>query len=188
MSRPSLFLMVTVIPGLVVFLSSNCVVAQTQEEPEWGFKIQVPTGWKCEKEASGSLLGHDRIPGLIMVPPHSAADIEEMRRQMGEGLQEEGLQLRLSEELHPFGKNALSGMCDGFADGQLVKGLVVGAISSVGGGAYVIAITTPEKYGHELRDAAETIVKGMQYPKFETSDLMRQFVGTWVNSTTNTQT
>jgi hypothetical protein len=174
--------------SLAICVLANSVVAQTLEEPGWGFKFQVPRGWNAKKQSSGALLGHDRIPGLIMVLPHSAANIQEMRREMGEGLQEEGLQLGTTGDLQLFGKNALVGTCEGFADGQPVKGRVFGAIASGGGGAYVIAITTPEKYGHELGESAESIVRGIQFTRLESSDLMRHFAGTWVNSTTSTET
>jgi hypothetical protein len=164
------------------------LAGQTVSDPAWGFSFPVPAGWKVHQEAAGALLGHDAIAGLIMVLPHSAGSLAQMREQMLQGLVEQGVELTVVGQLDPVLKNTLGGACEGFVDGQPAKGRVLGVVSPSGGGAYVIAVSTPEAYRKELALAADQIAKGMQFPKVDSSDLVRSLAGTWVTMTTNTET
>ncbi len=164
------------------------LAAQTVSDPAWGFGFSVPAGWKVHQEAAGALLGHDTIAGLIMVLPHSAGSLVQMREQMLQGLVEQGVELTVVGQLDQVLKNALGGACEGSVDGQQAKGRVLGIVSPSGGGAYVIAVSTPEAYRKELALAADQIVKGMQFPKVDASDLVRALAGTWATMTTNTET
>ena len=164
------------------------LAAQTASDPSWGFSFPVPAGWKVHQEPAGALLGHDAIAGLIMVLPHSTGSLAEMRDAMLQGLVEQGVELRVVGQLDQVLKNALGGACEGYVDGQRAKGRVLGIVSPSGGGAYVIAVSTPEAYRKELALAADQIVKGMQFPRVDSSDLVRALAGTWVTMTTNTET
>jgi hypothetical protein len=57
-----------------------------------------------------------------------------------------------------------------------------------GGGAYVIAVATPQVYRQELAAAADQIARGMQFPKVDSSGLVRALAGTWATMTANTET
>ena len=107
---------------------------------------------------------------------------------MQSGIEEEGVFLSPVSDLQALGGNALAGDYAGTYSGQQVKARGIGTFSPYGGGAYIIALTTPDKYGSELSSAADAIVQGMQYFKVEVSDLMRHFAGTWASATTNTLT
>ncbi len=181
--RPRLGAAMTLLMVIVLPLAG-----QTVSDPAWGFSFPVPAGWKVHQEAAGALLGHDTIAGLIMVLPHSAGSLAKMREQMLQGLVEQGVELTVVGRLDPVLKNALGGACEGYVDGQQAKGRVLGVVSPSGGGAYVIAVSTPEAYRKELALAADQIVKGMQFPKVDSSDLVRALAGTWATMTTSTET
>ncbi len=184
MSLPRAWLLVATILAAVHPLP---VSAQTVSDPAWGFDFPLPAGWKVQKGEDGALLGHDTIAGLIIVFPHSAASLADMREAMLEGIVEEGIELMIAGQLEQVGKNALGGACEGVLDGQEVKGRTYGAVSPSGGGAYVIAVATPQKYGTGLASAADQIVKGMQFPKVD-AELARALAGTWVTVSSNTET
>ena len=164
------------------------LAAQTVSDPSWGFSFPVPAGWKVHQEAAGALLGHDTIAGLIMVLPHSAGSLAQVREEMLQGLVEQGVELMVVGQLDQVLKNVIGGACEGFVDGRQAKGRVFGVVSPQGGGAYVIAVSTPEAYRKELALVADQIAKGMQFPKVDSSDLVRALAGTWVTMTTNTET
>ena len=164
------------------------VAAETASDPAWGFSFTVPAGWKVHQEPSGALLGHDTIAGLIMVLPHSVSSLAEVRAEMLQGLVEEGVELTVVGALEQVAANALGGACEGFVSGQQAKGRVLGVVSPSGGGAYVIAVSTPQAYRRELAAAADQVAKGMQFPKVDASDLVRSLAGTWATMTTSTET
>jgi hypothetical protein len=163
------------------------LAAQLVTDPGWGFSFNPPAGWKMQKDSNGAILGHDRIAGLIIVFPHSATSLSELRTQMMQGLNEQAFQLGVAGEPKTFGKNALAADCRGYANGQVVTGRTIGALSPYGGGAIVIAITTPEAYGKELASAAESIVLGMQFPKTDAATVVRALAGSWSSVSANSQ-
>lgn len=157
-------------------------------EPGWGFSFRLPAGWKCQHDANGAVLGHDTVPGLILVLPHTQTSLEQVRTQLREGLTEQGTQLALSGELKPLGKNAIIGDYRGTFNGETALAIGIGIVSTNGGGAYVIALSTPEKFGKEIKAAAETLAASVQVPKQDASDLARLFVGSWTSVSANSQT
>jgi len=157
-------------------------------DPNWGFKFRPPEGWKFQKSAETVILGHDTIAGAIFVLPHTAKSLQAVQAEMQSGLTDEGVQLLPTGAIQPLGNNAVAGEYAGIFNGEQVKARGIGTFSPYGGGAYIVAVSTPDKYSPQLSGAADAIAKGMQYFKVEVSDLMRHFAGTWATSTTNTLT
>lgn len=160
---------------------SSEISAQEVGDPNWGFKFKPPKGWKHRKDHTGALLGHDTIPGMILVFPHQASNMQTMTQQMQEGLVEEGVSLMLSSKLHRKKNNVLWGECTGMVQGQQAKGQAIGTLSPHGGGAYILAVSTPDKFGKEITNAANAIVGRMNYFKLDVSNLMQHFSTTWVH-------
>ena len=156
-------------------------------DQSWGFKFRPPEGWKSQKTNETIILGHDTIAGVIVVLPHTLSNIQQVQQQMQEGLSEENVQLSLDGKIQPL-DNFIVGEYAGIVDNEQAKARSIGTLSPYGGGAFIIAISTPDKYSNELSSAAEAIAQKMQYFKVEASDLMQNFAGTWTNYTTNTAT
>ncbi len=156
-------------------------------DPNWGFKFSLPKGWKVEKGPKGAILGHDTIPGMIWVFPHSTSSLQEVQKQMRAGLDEEEVQLRLTSQLESLGNNATAGIFSGVYQRQQVKARGIGTYSPNGRGAYIVAMTLPQKFGSDLTDAADAIAKSIQYFKVQesartgeaTAPLMRQMSGVY---------
>ena len=138
-------------------------------DPTWGFKFSLPKGWKVEKGPKGAILGHDTIPGMIWVFPHLASSFQEVQKQMQAGLAEEEVQLQLTSQLQSLGNNATTGIFSGIYQRQQVKARGIGTCSPNGGGAYIVAMTLPQKFGSDLTNAADAIAKSIQYFKVQES-------------------
>ncbi len=151
--------------------------------PNWGFNFQAPSGWKHQASAQGVILGHDSIAGMILVLPHLLRGAQEVQAQLQQGMDETELQLRLTSGLQAVGQNAWAGDYSGMYQGQSVLARGVGTASPHGGGAFIIALTTPAKYGPQLRAAAEAITGSMRYFPVDVSDLVAHFAGTWAHTT-----
>ena len=156
-------------------------------DASWGFRFRVPPGWKEQHDESAAILGHDTIAGVILVIPHMSSNLQEVQQQMQEGLSDEKMQLRPTGGLRTLGNNALAGDYEGFSQNQQVRARGIGTASPQGG-AYILAVATPEKYTRELAAAAEAIAASLRYVEAQMSDVAQYFVGTWVTMTTNTQT
>jgi hypothetical protein len=146
--------------------------ASSKEEvsdPNWGFRFSLPKGWKVEKGAKGAILGHDTIAGLILVFPHLASSFQEVQMQMRAGLTEEDIQLQLTSQLQSLGNNAIAGTFSGIYQGQQVVARGIGTSSPNGGGAYIVAMTLPAKFGSDLANGADAVARSMQYFKAQES-------------------
>lgn len=177
------------VQGQTGMATSSTISAGEVGDANWGFKFRPPAGWKFQKTNEYILLGHDTIAGAIFVLPHMAESLQAVQTEMQGGLSEEGVQLFPAGAVQPFGSNAFAGEYAGIADGQQVKARGIGTFSPYGGGgAFIIAMTTPNMYGTQLSGAADAVVRAIQYFKVEVSDLMRHFTGTWASATTNTLT
>jgi hypothetical protein len=136
----------------------------------------------------GAIVGHNTIPGMVLVIPHMSGSIQEMQAEMQQGIQEEGSYLMLAGALQQQAQNVLAGDYSGIADGTQVKARGFGILSPNGGGAYLIAVSTPDKLGQELIGAATSMVNSVQYFKVDVSGLIQHFAGTWARFSTNTST
>ena len=145
-------------------------------------------GWTHQKSGEGIIMGHKTIAGIILVLPHMMQNLQEVQQEMLKGIQEEGSYLSIEGSISSVNDNILSGNYQGIVDGQQVKARGFGTLSPYGGGAFIIAISTPEKLGEEIIRDANLIASNLIYEKVNTSDLIRHFTGKWTNFTTNTST
>jgi hypothetical protein len=157
-------------------------------DPSWGFKFTPPAGWVHQQTGEAVILGHNTIAGMILVIPHMSENMQQMQQEMMQGLQEGGSYLLPSGALQNTAQNILAGDYAGAMDGTQVKARGFGVLSPNGGGAYLIAVSTPEGLSEDLVGAAESITRNIQYFKVDVSDLARHFAGTWSHFTTNTST
>ncbi len=156
----------------------------------WGFKFVPPQGWVSQKNASGIILGHNTVAGMILVFPHTSTSMQQMQGLMMQGIQEEGSSLMPAGAMRPVNNNTLKGDYSGVVSGQQVKAVGYGVLSPYGGGAFILAMSTPDKMSNALTGAAQQIATTMRYvrPTSGSSDLVQFFSGVWVTSSTNTYT
>ena len=174
---------------LIALIASFCSVqSQTMSHEQWGFSFQVPKGWVCEHDESGAILGHETIAGMILVLPHSLATGEELLSTMQEGLEEEGVSLYPSGKIKKGKGGIYNATYGGIFQGQEVRALSYGTLSPNGGGAFVIALSTPEGYSKALSNAADVLVRSMKYPKAEAGPTVPSLAGIWVTMTKSTET
>jgi hypothetical protein len=182
---------VSTIPGQAatgVSAASPAISGDEIGDPNWGFKFRPPQGWKFQKADTHVILGHDTIAGMILVIPHVLTSFQELQSEMQSGLSDEGVQMSLTGSLQSLGSNAVAGEYSGIFSGQQAKARGIGTFSPYGGGAYIVAVTTPDKYGAQLSGAADAIAGAMQYFKVEVSELISHFAGTWAHTTGSTLT
>jgi hypothetical protein len=147
----------------------------------WGFKFKPPAGWKFRQDNKGVLLGHDTIAGMILVFPHYLNNMAAVKAQMRKGLHEQGTSIRPTGPITARGKRMLEVEGGGVTGGQKARCHAIGTLSPHGGGAFIIALTTPAKYGAPLRKAARAVARNMRYVKTGGAKIARIFVGRWAN-------
>lgn len=146
---------------------------------QWGFAFRPPAGWQHRILERGVLLGSNQVAGIILVLPHVLGSLAEVQAEMLRGTNEGNTKMQLAGPLRRLGNNALVGDYQGFWEGQPAKGLGIGTLSPHGGGAMVIAVTTPDKFGAQLTGAAQAIAQQLRYFKVDVAALVKHFSGYW---------
>lgn len=132
-------------------------------QPQWGFAFRAPAGWKHQFTEGGVILGHDSIPGLIIVSPHALSDAQALAGDIQQGLVQGNIQLQPAGQIRQSGQNMLAAEYQGVWEGSQARGICLGTLSPFGGGAYVLAVTTPQMYGQNQVQAAQAIAAAMRY-------------------------
>jgi hypothetical protein len=158
--------------------------------PNWGYKIYIPSGWKYQKNGNTLILGHNKIAGAIFVFPYILNNINQVRNNLIQGISNKSMSLIISGSPVLLKNNILSANYTGIANGNRIKAKGFGTLSPYGGGAFILAITSPEKFSKEIEYAALTLTQGIRYIKTtgSKSNLMQHFAGTWKTSSRNTET
>lgn len=163
---------------LLFFLLSTFLTADTLSNAMWGYSFKSPAGWVHQQDGSGAVLGHNTVAGMILVYPHELKSMAALKQEMRKGLDEDEGYLHLKGKLKKSGKNGYVGNYAGLYQNQKVKAKGYGTLAPHGGGAIIIAMSTPQAYSKQLLSAAQSIRRSLQYPK-SSSNLKQRFVGKW---------
>lgn len=130
---------------------------------KWGFKFTLPYGWQHELSDDIEMLINSSVTGFILVFSHTYTSFDIVKKELKQGIDEEGVELTLVSQLYDIGNNAVGGIYSGTMNGQKVKARVIGTVSPFGGGAYIIAVDVPERFSPQLTDTADGIARDIQY-------------------------
>jgi len=166
----------------------NLLQAQSITNAMWNFSFEPPKGWKYQKDMNGVMLGHDTVPGLILLFPHELKTMQALSVEMRKGLSEDEGYLQLKGKLHKIGKNGFVGDYTGIYQMQEVKAKGYGTLSAHGGGVIVIGMSTPQAYSKQLVAAGNAIIKSVRYKKINKSNMTQYFVGKWSTYTKYSET
>lgn len=145
----------------------------------FGFFMTPPAGWKHQKNADSIVLGSDTVPGLIYVSPHQHASAAALQGDMASGITEEGVSMSLTGQVTQLGQGVLATEYSGVFSGEQARGYAIGTLSPHGGGAYIFAVTTPQMFGEQHREAARAIARSLRYVKSDAAAMMKHFAGYW---------
>jgi hypothetical protein len=130
------------------------------------------------------MLGHNTMPGFILVAPHTARSLDQMAQEAPKGLElEEGNTFQLNGQPRSFGKN---GMVAEFV-GQTNKGsafaYTVNMLSPHGGGVTCILVLLQSQRSQEYINLIHSIAKSARFFKAKQRPANRQ----WTNRLRNTR-
>ena len=146
------------------------------QNDDWGMAFTPPPSWQLKGAEDGYLMGSNKITGLLIILPHEASNLDELRQEASKGLNEgPGTSLQLEGPLDNFGENGLKGIFTGMLQGEQAKACVIGLVSKAGTGATIMAITTPEKFSPSHIEQAELLAKNIRFYKPKTSPMAQNW-------------
>ncbi len=178
-----------------MLLSGSITQAKSISNEMWNFSFELPQTWKYQQDMNGALLGHDTIPGMILLFSHEIKSMNGLKSEMKIGLNDDAGFLQLNSTLRKIGKNGFVGDYTGIYQMQQVKAKGYGILSPYGGGVFVIAMSTPESYSSELVSAGKSIINSIKYKKRASGTIANSstamanyFVGKWSTYTKYSET
>lgn len=140
-----------IITFLVVSIFTNAVHSQadaTIKYPQYGLSFKIPENWKGQEGDGAYFIGHDTIPGVILIIPHSSPlTADQMITESSSGLQlSEGTLLKPISNLNKFDENSMGGEFEGVFDYYPAKAFIVGMSNPKGNGITIISMTNTDSY------------------------------------------
>ncbi len=149
---------------------------------KWGISFAMPPGWKAGERQGLLLLGSDTEAGLIIIRLARKTTLEQLIRDYGEGMQDEGIQLMPTMQAHAFpaGQNrAAAGELAGVAqDGARIRARTVAVASPFGDAVVVLGMTTEEKYAG-LKPRVDSIAGSFQFTQPQAPPVVEAIAGQW---------
>ncbi|MBI4165526.1 MAG: hypothetical protein HY508_07315 [Acidobacteria bacterium] len=135
-------------------------------DPSMGVRFSVPPGWKHQKQQTIYMMGHDTIPGMILIMPHTSNSIQELAAAANEPLyQAQDGQLMVTSAPVTLTNNMLAADYGGNIQGKEAKGRIVGVVSPHGGGFLIMAGADTAGYSPQHAQLAEGIARSMNFTK-----------------------
>ena len=140
----------------------------TYTHEPWGVTFAVPPSWKVGPREGVLLLGSETEPGLMIVRIARGTSLDQLVKDYGEGMSEEGVSLMPAKpaESFPAGRNkGAAGELAGTArDGARLRGRVIAVAGPYGDAAVVLGLTTEEKY-QGLKPRVESLAASLSFSK-----------------------
>jgi hypothetical protein len=118
-----------------------------------GFAFNAPTGWKVKSVDAGFLLGHDSIPGAIIIVPSAENSIPGIRQSVADGLDLGGdIKAFANGPLRVVGGNQLMGDFTGQAS-EPITAYAHAILSPHGGSVNFVTVTSRQNFdvNHKAR-------------------------------------
>ncbi len=85
---------------------------------ELGLSFEIPNGWNGQLQDEFYIMGHETIPGLMILSQNSSTSSSELKALAMEGVYDEGVQLKPVVNFELKGNNKVEGFYEGTFNGS----------------------------------------------------------------------
>ncbi|MDB4293583.1 hypothetical protein N9954_09270 [Maribacter sp.] len=139
---------------------------------ELGLNFEIPDGWSGGIQDDYILLGHQTIPGMIILLQHHSKTAKELKSLAAQGISEDGVTLSPSSEFEIANDTRVEGYYEGLYNGTPIKAFAVGLINAFGSGLSLLIFTETNKFTSVHEQEANKLLKTVHFsaPKAENND------------------
>lgn len=141
---------------------------QQVEFQEMGLSFDIPQGWQGQMMEDAIVLGHQTLPGIIIITENLSQTTTELKNIAMKGVLEEGIRLQPIGDFRAAGKTKVEGYYEGDFNGSFIKCYAQGLINGLGSGMNIFVLTEKDKFTvqHELE--AKKLANSVNF--FESKD------------------
>lgn len=156
-------------PFIIVLLISVTVTGTAQQLPphaefqELGISFDIPAGWSAYVEEQAVIMGHESIPGLIIMTKNHATSMAQLTLLAEQGIAEPGIQLSPVGAFKSTGNNRLAGQYQGVFNGESVKAYALALIDLKGKGVNIISLTAANQFSEQHQIEANKLAASVRF-------------------------
>lgn len=143
--------------------------SQNVNLPELGLSFDIPKGWSGDQYDDYILLGHQKIPGMIVLFQNHTKSAEELKKIALQGIIDEGVNLQPKGEFILQSDQRVQGEYEGNFQGEPVRAFAIGLINGLGTGMNIIILTSKDKFSAEHIDEATKLAKSVTFSEAKDS-------------------
>ncbi len=133
------------------------------ELEELGLSFDIPQGWTGQLEGEYILLGHQSLPGLMILFQNNSQSTGDLKNTAMQGIREEGVQLSPAGDFKVVGDNRVEGMYTGYFNGSQVKSYAIGLINGLGSGMSILILTESNVFTNKHKDEANKLARSVKF-------------------------
>ncbi len=159
-----LIIVIFFISGL---LSNSPVFSQPLSDrvelEELGLSFNIGSGWTGQLNEDAIFLGHQTIPGFIILTQNNSANALQLKQLAMKGIYEQGISLNPQGEFKLQGNNRVEGIYSGLLNDVAITGYAIGLINGLGAGINILIVTEKSKFTEQHKIEANKLAKSVQF-------------------------
>lgn len=149
--------------------------AQIVDLPELGLRFEIPKDWTGDQYGDYIILGHQSIPGLMVLSQNHSKSGKELQELAMKGIVDEGVNLQPKENFILQSSERVQGEYEGVFRGEKVRAFAIGLINGLGSGMNIIILTTPDKFEKTHIEEASKLAASVKFSKARDSKETREW-------------
>lgn len=149
----------------ITFNLHSQVVPKHIDLPELGLSFDIPDGWTGQLEGEYLILGHQSIPGLMIIFQNNSPNTQALKETAMEGISEEGIALKPSSDFVIKGTNRVEGYYEGSFSAAPVKAYAIGLINGLGSGINILILTEKPLFNASHQREATKLAQSVRFYK-----------------------
>ncbi len=149
---------------LILILNFSTMEAQQKIDlPDFGLSFTIPEGWTGGEQDDYIVLGHQSIPGLMVLSENSSADAKSLKELAMQGLRDSGIDLQPKTEFDLISNTRVEGIYEGNFNGSQATAYAVGLINGYGKGMNIMVITETSVFTEQHQNEAQKLAKSVKF-------------------------
>jgi hypothetical protein len=133
------------------------------EFSELGMSFDIPSGWTGQLSENMVILGHNTIPGLMVLSENQSNSALELKQEAMQGYVDNGIQLRAMGDFSIKNNDRVEGMYEGTFNGAEVICYAIGLINHLGKGMNIMILTEKSKFNQQHKTAANQLASSVRF-------------------------
>ncbi|REL38395.1 hypothetical protein DYD21_00100 [Rhodohalobacter sp. SW132] len=143
-----------------------------------GFSVTIPVKWVHQSTSNAIILGHNTIPGMVLISPVVSDSMESLSNEIQASLQQSGGEFVLhARDMNVEDNKTLKVTVSGYSGFQQISGYSVNRLSPHGGGISVSNVVASQLYNESYADLVGEILRSLRFFVPEETEKTRYWKG-----------